>query len=94
MSKSEKKTISADKERPLRIVVIGANFSGLTTAIHLSRDFNVTVIDFRPQFEFLPNPRVQMAGSCTRSCHGPILPDKGTSCKARPRPALPCQSQL
>ena len=41
--------------QPLRIVVIGANFAGLTTAINLSRDFSVNVIDCRPQFEFLPN---------------------------------------
>ncbi len=62
MSKSEKKTISANKGRPLRIVVIGANFAGLTTANHLSRNFSVTVIDSRQQFEFLPNIHELLSG--------------------------------
>ena len=62
MSKSEKKTISANKGRPLQIVVIGANFAGLTTANHLSRNFSVTVIDSRQQFEFLPNIHELLSG--------------------------------
>ena len=47
---------------PLRIVIIGANFAGLTAAINLSRDFSVTVIDCRPQFEFLPNIHELLSG--------------------------------
>ena len=62
MSNSVKKPKSAKKGHPLRIVVIGANFAGLTTAIHLSRDFNVTVIDCRPEFEFLPNIHELLSG--------------------------------
>jgi NADH dehydrogenase FAD-containing subunit len=62
MSNGVKKPKSAKKGHPLRIVVIGANFAGLTTAIHLSRDFKVTVIDCRPQFEFLPNIHELLSG--------------------------------
>ena len=58
----KKKTISANKESPLRIVIIGANFAGLTTANHLSRNFSVTVIDSRQQFEFLPNIHELLSG--------------------------------
>ena len=46
----------------LRIVIIGANFAGLTTAINLPRDFRVNVIDCRPQFEFLPNIHELLSG--------------------------------
>ena len=62
MSKSVKKLKSVKNGHPLRIVVIGANFAGLTTAIHLSQNFNVNVVDGQPQFEFLPNIHELLSG--------------------------------
>ena len=62
MSHSEKTPISVNHEQPLRIVIIGANFAGLTTAIHLPRNFRVDVIDSRPHFEFLPNIHELLSG--------------------------------
>jgi NADH dehydrogenase len=38
-----------------RIVIVGANFGGLTAAIKLSRRHRVTVIDPSPHFEWVPN---------------------------------------
>jgi len=38
-----------------RIVIVGANFAGLTAAIKLSRRFDVTVIDPSRHFEWMPN---------------------------------------
>ncbi len=38
-----------------RVVIVGANFGGLTAAIKLSRRHEVTVIDPSPHFEWVPN---------------------------------------
>jgi NADH dehydrogenase len=38
-----------------QIVIIGANFGGLTTALRLPKELDVLVIDPSPYFEFLPN---------------------------------------
>ena len=46
----------------MRIVIIGANFAGLTTAINLPQNYKVSVIDCRPQFEFLPNIHELLSG--------------------------------
>jgi NADH dehydrogenase len=47
---------NADQDRPApRTVIVGANFAGLTAAMNLPGTFDVTVIDSRPHFEFLPN---------------------------------------
>ena len=62
MSKSAKKYRSADHEQSLRIVIIGANFAGLTTAMNLPRNFRVDVIDSRLHFEFLPNIHELLSG--------------------------------
>jgi NADH dehydrogenase len=45
-----------------RIVIVGANFAGLTTAINLPRNYKTTVIDGRPHFEFLPNIHELLSG--------------------------------
>jgi len=37
-----------------RIVIVGANFAGLTAAQHLGREYAVTVIDSSSSFEWLP----------------------------------------
>ena len=47
---------------PPHIVIIGANFAGLTTALNLPRQYRVNVIDCRPQFEFLPNIHELLSG--------------------------------
>ena len=62
MSSYKRKTRPAKNRQPLRVVIIGANFAGLTTAINLPRNFNVNVIDCRPQFEFLPNIHELLSG--------------------------------
>jgi NADH dehydrogenase len=38
-----------------RVLIIGANFAGLSAALRLPRNYNVTVVDPSPHFEFLPN---------------------------------------
>jgi NADH dehydrogenase len=43
------------KESRYRIVVVGANFAGLAVSNKLSKDYEVTVVDPSPYFEFLPN---------------------------------------
>jgi len=45
-----------------RIVVVGANFAGLTAAQRLPRDWAVTVIDPHPWFEWLPNIHELVSG--------------------------------
>ena len=45
-----------------RVVIIGANFGGLTTAMRLSDRYAVTVIDPSPYFEFLPNIHELVSG--------------------------------
>lgn len=46
----------------IRVLIVGGNFAGLKTALNLSRKFNVTVIDKRPWFEFLPNIHELVSG--------------------------------
>ena len=62
MSTSERKPRPIKKEESLRVVIIGANFAGLATAMNLPRDYRVDVIDCRPQFEFLPNIHELLSG--------------------------------
>ena len=62
MRTSERKPNPSKNEQFCRIVIIGANFAGLTTAINLPRNYSVSVIDFRPQFEFLPNIHELLSG--------------------------------
>ena len=62
MSTRERKPRTSKNRQPLRIVIIGANFAGLTTAINLPRKYRVNVIDCRPQFEFLPNIHELLSG--------------------------------
>ena len=45
-----------------QIVIIGANFGGLTAALRLPDDFDVVVIDPSPHFEFLPNIHELISG--------------------------------
>lgn len=45
-----------------QIVIIGANFGGLTAATRLSTDYAVTVIDPGPYFEYLPNIHELVSG--------------------------------
>ena len=45
-----------------RIVIVGANFAGLTAAQHLGREHAVTVIDRSPWFEWLPNIHELLSG--------------------------------
>jgi NADH dehydrogenase len=62
MSLSERTSKPAIKKRPCRIVIVGANFSGLTTTMNLPRNYTVTVIDCSPNFEFLPNIHELLSG--------------------------------
>lgn len=45
-----------------QIVIIGANFGGLTTALRLPNDYDVVVIDPSPHLEFLPNIHELISG--------------------------------
>lgn len=45
-----------------KIIVIGANFGGLTAALRLANDYDVVVIDPAPDFEFLPNIHELISG--------------------------------
>ena len=45
-----------------RIVIVGANFAGLSCAQRLSRRHAVTVVDPAPHFEFLPNIHELLSG--------------------------------
>jgi NADH dehydrogenase len=52
----------ARQPRP-RVVIVGANFAGLTAAMHLdSRRYDVTVVDRSPWFEWLPNIHELLSG--------------------------------
>ena len=62
MSKSVRKSKPVKNGPSLRMVIIGANFAGLTTAVNLPRKYWVNVIDCRPQFEFLPNIHELLSG--------------------------------
>ena len=45
-----------------KVVIIGANFAGLSCAMNLSSQYAVTVIDASPCFEFLPNIHELLSG--------------------------------
>ena len=45
-----------------KVVIIGANFAGLSCAMNLSSEYAVTVIDASAYFEFLPNIHEQLSG--------------------------------
>ncbi|NNL36102.1 MAG: NAD(P)/FAD-dependent oxidoreductase, partial [Silicimonas sp.] len=45
-----------------QIVIIGANFAGLTTALRLSERHDVVIIDPSPRFEFLHNIHELISG--------------------------------
>jgi NADH dehydrogenase FAD-containing subunit len=45
-----------------RVVIVGANFAGLTAAQHLGREHGVTVIDRAAAFEWLPNIHELLSG--------------------------------
>lgn len=45
-----------------RVVIIGANFAGLIAAMRLPPDYEVTVLDPSPWFEFLPNVHELVSG--------------------------------
>jgi NADH:quinone reductase (non-electrogenic) len=52
----------APKTRP-RVVIVGANFAGLTAAMHLDpARYDVTVVDRSPWFEWLPNVHELLSG--------------------------------
>jgi NADH dehydrogenase len=53
---------STDRGSRPRIVIVGANFAGLTAAGALSRRGEVTVIDRSPWFEWLPNVHELVSG--------------------------------
>ncbi len=55
-------SLPARKPRP-RVVIVGANFAGLTAAIHFdSSRYDVTVVDRWPWFEWLPNVHELLSG--------------------------------
>jgi NADH dehydrogenase len=45
-----------------KVVIIGANFAGLSLAMNMSSHYAVTVIDASPSFEFLPNIHELLSG--------------------------------
>jgi NADH dehydrogenase len=45
-----------------KVVIIGANFAGLSCAMNLSSQYTVTVIDSSAYFEFLPNIHELLSG--------------------------------
>ena len=53
---------SAGRNSRPRIVIVGANFGGLTAAQHLGREYAVTVIDSSSSFEWLPNIHELLSG--------------------------------
>jgi NADH dehydrogenase FAD-containing subunit len=52
---------STSASRP-RIAVVGAGFAGLTAARQLGRQYDVTVLDGSPWFEWLPNTHELLSG--------------------------------
>ena len=56
-----RRSSSARRSRP-RIVIVGANFAGLTAARRLGRELAVTVIDRSPWFEWVPNVHELLSG--------------------------------
>lgn len=54
---------SPSKSNPRhRVVIVGANFAGLTAAMQLAPEYDVTVIDRWPYFEFFPNIHELVSG--------------------------------
>jgi NADH dehydrogenase len=49
------------RKRPL-VVIVGANFAGLKAAVSLPEQFQVTVVDPWPWFEFSPNIHELISG--------------------------------
>ena len=49
-------------QKPKRILIIGANFAGLTAAIQLPRTCDVTVVDPSPHFEWIPGIHEILSG--------------------------------
>jgi NADH dehydrogenase len=45
-----------------RIVIVGANFAGIAAAQHLGGQYDVTVVDRSPWFEWLPNIHELLSG--------------------------------
>ena len=45
-----------------KVLIIGANFAGLTAAIQLSRKWDVTVVDPSPHFEWIPGIHEILSG--------------------------------
>lgn len=45
------------------VVIAGAGFTGLTAALNLDKEFQITVISSRPNFEFTPNIHELVSGS-------------------------------
>jgi len=62
MSNREIRPKPEKNEKSRHIVIIGGNFAGLSTAINLPRNYSVSVIGCRPQFEFLPNIHELLSG--------------------------------
>lgn len=62
MTASDKAGAAANTRQTCRIVIIGANFAGLSTAINLPRRYRATIIDSRSDFEFLPNIHELVSG--------------------------------
>jgi NADH dehydrogenase FAD-containing subunit len=54
--------ISTARNLHRQIVIVGANFAGLTAAQHLSREHAATVIDSSASFEWLPNIHELLSG--------------------------------
>jgi NADH dehydrogenase len=55
-----------------RVVIIGGNFAGLVAASRLPCDYDVTVVDARPDFEWTPNIHEILSGVKDRE--GVVLP--------------------
>ena len=55
-----------------RVVIIGGNFAGLAAASRLSREFDVSVVDTRADFEWTPNIHELLSGVKNRA--GVVLP--------------------
>ena len=62
MIESEETFASVTTGQPCRVVIVGANFAGLSTAMNLPRRCRATIIDSRPEFEFLPNIHELVSG--------------------------------
>ena len=55
--------LTSTRQNPRRrIVIVGANFAGLSAARHLGREHAVTIIDRSSSFEWLPNIHELLSG--------------------------------